>query len=210
MAASPFARSHHRKWPGRLALRHANHPLAIPINACNPDIGVILSDMVCAPDSDRETILRIVDDILTSHHARTRDEIGRMEAQIGDLRRLSSEPRVVDLERELLVIATATREHFDLEERLVFPACLSLAHGRGLAGNGFADLAAVLVDGHDGSARDLPRLLFMVRAIPVPAAGVAIRDGLHDTLRSICYDLPLHRHKEERLLLPAARRLAAA
>lgn len=160
---------------------------------------------------DRATVRSVVADLLTNHHRRVREELERLEQLLRELRALTGDARVVDFEAHLLSLGQAARAHLEHEERAVFPACLALAEGHAPADpRRFAADCSHFCEGHEGFERDLPRLLFSVRAIPVPAAGVPIRDALLESIRGLCSDLPLHRMKEERLLLPAARRLAAA
>lgn len=153
----------------------------------------------------KESLPALVDHLLTTHHAYTKEALPRLMA-LADKVALVHGPedaRLVELRDAFEIFVQETFDHLAKEEGILFPMCLAIAEGQG---GGHCGSIAMPIGRMEyehvkhGANLELFRELTDGYAPPEHACNTyrALLDGLHELEQ----DLHRHIHKENHLLFP--------
>lgn len=153
------------------------------------------------------SIAELIDHIVSVHHSYTRRLIGQAAALVRQMTIFPSPPVARAFAVEFTRFEKDVLAHLELEENILFPACLALdlaSHPGGTRGEDYDVSRAIhiMAVGHDATRQDIVRLLDQARGLPDGNKPRTIA-ALRQILGELDADLIEHGTLEEGILLPA-------
>lgn len=155
----------------------------------------------------------LVDHLLATHHAYTRDTLLRCGQLMEKVRNVhgASHPELETVARALRALAADLVAHMAREERVLFPYVVALDDARGAKvappPSPFGTVrnpVRVMNADHRETARLLDSLSALTGGYAAPASACASWRTLYDSLAELARDLHQHIHLESNVLFPAA------
>ena len=182
------------------------------------DLRAVHEDPASAGDLTAWPAARLIDRIVTRHHAYVRGQTPIIAGYLAKLRAKHGD-RHVELARLAAIFADVSdelRRHIDKEERILFPAIAALAddyeHGTApdAFGRSIRQPIAVMEDEHQWAGAQLTLMRTLSHDYAVPPQGCATWKACYAALEDFEKDLQQHVHLENNVLFPLARRLGEA
>lgn len=164
-------------------------------------------------DWTRASLPELIDHIVTTYHARLREDLPRLEEMAGRVARVhgAKAPRL--LERIAAIageLSADLHDHMRKEENVLFPAIRALAarHAPALPVSLDAPVRMMMGE-HDQAGALLAELRTITGGYAVPEWACATARALYDGLEELEREMHVHVHLENNVLFPAALRLPA-
>ena len=170
-----------------------------------PDRGEPVEDM----DWHKATVGELCQHIVSAHHEGLRRDLPRIAELAATVERVHGRGHreLRDLARLFARMRSDLERHLELEERVLFPACVALERGGGPLDQG---VLALLEDDHADTGDALVAMRELAADYDTGPALCGTHRALLDGLRRLELDLHQHVHEENNVLFPRVRALAAA
>jgi regulator of cell morphogenesis and NO signaling len=175
------------------------------LDTAPPDRGWPLEDM----DWRKASIGELCQHIVWAHHEGLRRDLPRIAELAATVERVHGRGHgeLRDLARMFAGMRSELERHLDLEERVLFPACVALERDGAPLDQG---VLALLEDDHADTGDALVAMRELAADYDTGRALCGTHRALLEALRRLELDLHQHVHEENNILFPRVRALAAA
>jgi regulator of cell morphogenesis and NO signaling len=152
----------------------------------------------------------LVRHIEATHHEYLREELPRLTAIVGKVKRVHGDnhPELAEVSTLWATIASELPPHLELEERRLFPAIEALERGGPAPDADVLPALALMMSQHENAGTALHRLRELTNGYAVPADACASYRQMLSGLAALETDLHTHVHLENNVLAPRVRALA--
>ncbi len=156
-----------------------------------------------------DTMGRLVDNIVQTHHVFLRRELPRLTALMAKVRSVHGErhPELSELQEIFLGLVGELESHMAKEEQVLFPMLKRMDHADTLPEfhcGSVRNPISVMEYEHDQAGEALARMRELTGDYEVPDDGCESYQVLLDGLQELEADLHQHIHKENNILFPMA------
>lgn len=158
----------------------------------------------------KESIPALIDHLLTTHHAYTKEALPRLMFLADKVARVHGpeDPRLVTLRNAYEAFMHETFDHLQKEEMILFPMCLGIAQGEAAGHCGSVSMPIGRMEfEHLQHGGNLERFRELTDGYVPPEHACNTYRALLDGLHELEQDLHRHIHKENHLLFPWVQRM---
>lgn len=166
-----------------------------------------------AADADLMTLSDLCDHIQSVHHGYLREELPRLDFMTRKVAAVHGEhePRLLEIRRLFQVFLEKVAEHTQREDEVIFPAIRRLEKKSPAESHAeLAELLKKLEEEHDNTGAALEKFKELTDGYVPPDWACNTFRALYDALAELEAETHQHIHKENNVLFPKARALAAA
>jgi regulator of cell morphogenesis and NO signaling len=179
------------------------------------DLEVVIAALTEPPAAEAEdvdwtavSVAELVDHIVERHHGYLRDELPALRMLVDKVATAHGDrhPELRDVQGTFHVTADELEQHMLKEEHILFPACVALERGVGVAFpfGSVASPIAMMVHEHDEVAAGLARMRAATGGYAPPADACTSYRALLERLAVLEADTHRHVHEENNVLFPRA------